>query len=126
MNHYILILGSNYLPNQHIALALDMLKNEFGNIRCSEIMQTEAIDMPNLMPFTNIAVCIAIDLPLLALKKMLKNMEKQIGRTDEDKAKGIIYIDIDLIMMNKKVLHSDYQTKKYVKNLVDKVCNLTN
>ena len=122
-NHlYTLLIGSNHLATKHIPQALELLENTFGIIRCTSEMLTEAINMPNDFPFVNKAVCVHSTLEATEMIAMLKSIEKQLGRCDEDKQRGIIPIDIDIILCDKKVLHADYETKKYVKKLVKEVC----
>jgi len=77
--------------------------------------------MPNDYPFVNKAVSIQTRLEPTELIQKIKEMEKQLGRSDEKTLQGIIPIDIDVILCDKKVLHSDYETKNYVKKLVKEV-----
>ncbi len=120
-HHYILLLGSNFLAHKHLSIAIELLQQEFGIHRTSHEMETKAIDMPNDYPFVNKAVCIQTRLEPTELIQKIKEMEKQLGRSDEKTLQGIIPIDIDVILCDKKVLHSDYETKNYVKKLVEEV-----
>jgi 2-amino-4-hydroxy-6-hydroxymethyldihydropteridine diphosphokinase len=121
-HHYTLLLGSNYLAHKHISDAIELLQQEFGVHRSSNEMITKAIDMPNDYPFVNKAVCIETVLEPIQLIHKIKEMEKQLGRSDEKDHQGIIPIDIDVILCDKKVLHADYETKNYVKKLIEEVC----
>ena len=70
-------------------------------------------------PFYNGAVSFESSLTALELKPKLKAMEVRLGRTPEQKAQGIVPMDLDIIVCNGEVTHIDYERFPFVKNAVD-------
>ena len=100
----LLCLGSNSDREVHMALAREALKSTFTNIRFGLEMETEAIGNGFLSPFSNQVATFETLLSAEEVRAILKQIERNQGRLPEDKAKGIIKLDIDLLMYDECVL----------------------
>ena len=124
MKHsYIVAIGSNYNAEINIGLALEMLVNEFGVFEITHLIDTDPIGMPNNLCFKNGLVHLHSLLALEEVKLLLKEMEKKIGRTAEDKSKGIVFIDMDVIMQDNTIIDQEDYGRDYMQELLS-VLNL--
>ena len=121
MNEYVLMIGSNTDAKKNIEKAIDYLKQTFGIVCLSQQLQTKAENMSNKLPYINVAAKITSQSDEIELKQTLKSIERELGRTSEQKKRSVITIDIDIISKNKEIIHQDYVERKFVKILVDKV-----
>ncbi len=121
MNEYVLMIGSNTDAKKNIEKAIDYLKQTFGIVCLSQQLQTKAENMSNKLPYINVAAKITSQSDEIELKQTLKSIERELGRTSEQKKRGVIAIDIDIISKNKEIIHQDYVGRKFVKILVDEV-----
>lgn len=91
------------------------LSELFPNIRFSEEMTTEAIGDKFLSPFSNQIARMESSLSIEEIRTLLKQIEKENGRIPEDKAQGIVKLDIDLLMVDDRVLKPQDIEKDFVK-----------
>ena len=91
------------------------LSELFPNIRFSEEMTTEAIGDKFLSPFSNQIARMESSLSIEEIRTLLKRIEKENGRIPEDKAQGIVKLDIDLLMVDDRVLKPQDMEKDFVK-----------
>lgn len=117
MNSYscLLCLGSNFDRHIHLANAREALKALFTDIRFSTEMETEAIGGRFLSPFSNQTAQFTTSLPADEVRALLKGIEKENGRLKEDKAQGIVKLDIDLLMYGNEVLKPEDMERDFVK-----------
>lgn len=110
LNKVIISLGSNQDKEKNIAMAGRLLGSHFDSIHFSEAVYTQPFHMENPALFLNqVAIAFTAENPD-QIVDALKQMERQLGRTPEDKSKGNIPIDIDLLQWNDKILKpSDFQ-----------------
>lgn len=110
LNKVIISLGSNWDKEKNIAMAGRLLGCHFDSIHFSEAVYTQPFHMENPALFLNqVAIAFTAENPD-QIVDALKQMERQLGRTPEDKSKGNIPIDIDLLQWNDKILKpSDFQ-----------------
>lgn len=92
-----------------IALAL-----HFPDIRFSTEMETEAIGSGFLSPFSNQVAQLTTPLSAEEVRTILKSIEKENGRLPEDKAQGIVKLDIDLLKFDDAILKPQDLEKSYV------------
>lgn len=69
--------------------------------------------MQRKTPFLNQLVVAETDKESTEVRRMLKAMERELGRTEHSKSEGIIPIDIDLLEWDSEVIHSEIIKNKY-------------
>lgn len=116
-NSYIIGIGSNYEAEKNIAQTIKKLQLILKGIKCSRFIQTDPINLSSKNPFTNGLAFFFSELETKEIKRIFKNIEKEMGRTAERNKNGIIPIDIDIIVCNDTVLNSDFE-RDYVQNLL--------
>lgn len=91
-----LSIGSNIEPASNIRKALDLLKLEFGDIRCSKVYESEAVgfDGDNFM---NLVVIADVNKPLQEIALRLKDIEDQLGRDRQQPKFSGRTMDIDIL-----------------------------
>ncbi len=123
MNQYtcILCLGSNLDAATRLLAARNTLLSHFPNIRFSEEMVTEAIGCGFLSPFHNQVAHLTTPLDAESVRAILKGIEKAQGRLPEDKANGIVKLDIDLLVYNNCVLKQKDMEREFVKKGLEEI-----
>ena len=94
----ILCIGSNYYRTAYMAYARNDLMKHFPDIRFSPEMETEAIGNRFLSPFSNQVASFETTLSAEEVRTILKQIERNHDRLPEDKAHGVVKMDIDLLM----------------------------
>ncbi len=118
-NTYLLALGSNFNAEKNIASAIEALGKKVEIIQKTRLIETLPLNMPNNFLFLNGLVLIASALTQDNLKIELKSIEKMLGRGEK---KGIVPVDIDIIMVNNHVVHKDFELA-YIKKLINELNN---
>lgn len=118
LNKIIVSLGSNRESEANIRQADELLCGYLASVTFSEAVYTAAVGLPDGGVFLNqVAIGYTEEQPE-AIRLALKQMERQLGRTPEDKAKGCIPIDIDLLQWNEQVLKPADLERGYVSTLL--------
>lgn len=94
---YILCLGSNDQKKESLRLARKRLKTLFPDIYFADEEETEPIGFIRSEKFLNQVGVFTSDLPMPDIRSTLKEIEREAGRKPEDKEKGIVLLDIDLL-----------------------------
>ena len=81
-----------------MAYARNDLMKPFPDIRFSPEMETEAIGNRFLSPFSNQVASFETTLSAEEVRTILKQIERNHDRLPEDKAHGVVKMDIDLLM----------------------------
>ncbi len=103
-------LGSNYNKEEQIAFACHRLSRLFPDIRFSTPRQTPPIGIVPAGLFLNATALFSTALSAEAVTSLLKEIEREAGRRPEEKARGIIRLDLDLLVYDKKACRlSDLQ-----------------
>lgn len=89
-----------------------------GTQRFSTPQQTQPIDFPSANFFTNQVALIETSLPPIIIRPLLKSIERQYGRKPEDKEKGIVKLDLDLLCLDDEVLKSEDWERPYIKEAI--------
>lgn len=110
----LLCLGSNIDRHVHMEAARKALVLNFPNIRFGREMTTEAIGSKFLSPFSNQIAQLNTSLSAEEVRTILKQIEKENGRLPEDKGKGIVKLDIDLLMVDDTILKPEDLKKEFV------------
>lgn len=119
--HYILLaLGSNVAAELHIEQAKARLSAVFPQLRFSRSLITPAIGIVS-PPFIN---CLAegyCSVPLEGVLVTLKDIEAQMGSVSEERKKGIVKIDIDLLQFDNTKRKSDDWSRNYIQLLLNEL-----
>lgn len=92
-----LCLGSNTEAETNLEKARAMLAGLLPDIRWEEARWTEPVDFPYPALFLNQLATFCTDMTRDRLRQCFKTIERQCGRLPEDKAQGIVRMDIDLL-----------------------------
>ena len=111
----LLCLGSNLDGATRLSAARHTLLSHFPDIRFSQEMVTEAIGTGFLSPFHNQVARLTTPLSAEEVRAILKGIEQVQGRLPEDKANGIVKLDIDLLVYDETVLKAKDLEREFVK-----------
>lgn len=117
----IISLGSNMLPEYHIDQAVYLLRQTFGELIVTRQLWTEPVGMESSCKFLNMLVMASTAWSMQQVQEELKRIEVLCGRKPEDKAKGIVVVDADLLLYNDKRCHLNDWQRDYVKILMDEL-----
>jgi 2-amino-4-hydroxy-6-hydroxymethyldihydropteridine diphosphokinase len=123
MNTALIMIGSNYNAELNLELAKEKISECFEIVSESSTLTTKAVGKKYKGDFQNVALAILSDDTAEETKAMLKQFEKEMGRTQESKISGEIPIDIDLIYWNENLMHEDYNRFPFVKKCIDEIKN---
>ena len=110
----LLCIGSNIDRGPHMKAAREALTSAFPNIRWGIEMETEAIGSGFPSPFSNQVALFDTSLSAEEVRTILKQIERDNGRLPEDKAQGIVKLDIDLLKFDDYVLKPKDLEKDFV------------
>ena len=114
MHTCLLCLGSNIEASTNLSTARNTLLSHFPHIRFSEEMVTEAIGNGFLSPFHNQVASLETSLPAEQVRTILKSIEQMQGRLPEEKAQGIVKLDIDLLTYDDIILKPKDMERKFI------------
>jgi len=96
-----LSIGSNIEREKHIQTGVTALKRQFGNISLSSVYESDAVGFDG-KPFLNLIAAFETELTPIQVDTTLDQIEKENGRTSEQKKFNPRTLDLDL------VLYGDY------------------
>lgn len=108
-------LGANVDRERNLGRARGMLRTRFPAIRFSEPVYTAPEDFPFPEPFLNQVALLYTDEAPEEVAAALKRIERAVGRRPEDKARGRVPIDIDLLCWDGRVLRPGDMARAYVR-----------
>ena len=108
-------LGSNFEEGKNMTKAIAKITHLFPDIQWGETIRTQAEDQKSKREYCNKAASFRTALPCEEITRLFKDIEKECGRTMEQKRKGIISIDIDLLTYGDTPIKPDDLRKQYVK-----------
>ena len=117
MQHQVILcLGSNQDAEDHIQKAQRLLREQFPDFQFSEAIWSEpvGIDSPQ---FLNGIAWGETEMEYVQLRQLTKAMERSVGDRKYLRAKGIIKLDIDILMYDGKKLHPEDWEREYVKKM---------
>ena len=97
-------LGSNERTAARLLAAQSDLRMSFPGIMFSRLVQTAPVGFDSPRMFYNQVACFTTPLTASQVRECLKKIERDHGRTPDDKARGIVKIDIDLLCYDGEVL----------------------
>ena len=126
LNTVIISIGSNENREENIQQCRESLTSMFSSIYFSSTSVTKPYGEQYKNDFLNQLVLIYSDQNLSDIQRKIKQLEKEIGREDEDKTNGSVKIDIDIIKWNDQVLKEKDWQRNYVKDLLSSLCENAN
>ncbi|MCI6894520.1 MAG: 2-amino-4-hydroxy-6-hydroxymethyldihydropteridine diphosphokinase [Bacteroidales bacterium] len=104
MNNVILSLGSNsHDSNEQMRRCIHWLQNTLQVTAKSTVYRTAATNGKDT-DYTNAVVAVCTPMPIDQLNGLMKQYERECGRTPQSKSLGSIPIDIDVVIFNNQVI----------------------
>lgn len=117
INRVIISLGSNQDSEDNIECAIMELEAHFNSIHFSEPVYTKPVgNISNQKPFLNQISIGYTQETAVELKTLFKEIEQLFGRNHEDESKGIIALDIDLLVWNDIYFKPEEMQRDYIAN----------
>lgn len=116
-HNVIIALGSNTEQKANIESAIRELEKVLKDMSYTKKIWTEPVGIKS-DKFLNCLLKGNTTLELQELYDTLKAVEQMFGRTKEEKSRGIIRIDIDIMKFDNLLLHSDDWQRNYIKQLI--------
>ncbi|MDR1742413.1 MAG: 2-amino-4-hydroxy-6-hydroxymethyldihydropteridine diphosphokinase [Dysgonamonadaceae bacterium] len=118
MHHILLSIGSNTYAKRNTDKAKRQIETVFPDIRFSESCTSKAYGKKYKRPFLNLLAAFESDKSAQEICKRVKQIESEMGRKPEDKEKGRVVIDIDLIRYDDNILKQSDFERSYVQDLL--------
>ncbi|NDV78058.1 2-amino-4-hydroxy-6-hydroxymethyldihydropteridine diphosphokinase [Dysgonomonas sp. 511] len=118
MNKVLLSIGTNIDREVNLALCHRLLDNVFEEIHYSETSVTTPYGDSYKDDFLNQLAIGYTSKDKEEITPLLKKLEKQMGRRPADKKRGIVKIDIDLVIWNNDVLRPNEIERTYIAELL--------
>ena len=128
----IIVLGSNHEQEKNVRVAMALLAQTFPSIHFSRCLWTEPIGMERggidarqklkaSPQFVNAIGIAMTEMEEVQVVHVLKDIERKCGRTKEDKAVGIVKLDLDLLLYG-DIRHKNADWERdYVKQLMSEM-----
>ena len=113
----ILALGSNTQQQLHIDMAQAMLGELLGHVVFTHKLWTAPIDIYSDR-FINCLGMASTTLSLDELNRRCKQIEAQCGDNREDRRRGIVRLDIDILLYGSQQLHENDWNRDYIRQLM--------
>ena len=113
----VVALGSNVNQEAHIQQAKALLEATFNDMEFGTSLWTEPIGISS-DKFLNVIGVGYMNVNKERTILALKNMEHKCGRRIGESRKGIIALDIDLLLFGSERLHEGDWNRGYIKNLL--------
>lgn len=120
MHPILLSIGSNTYAERNIAKARRMLELHFPGIQFTPALHSKPYGEKYKRRFLNILAKTTSADTAQHICLTLKDMEKQMGRKLDDKEKGRVVIDMDLVMYDHEILRPTDYERSYVRELLNK------
>jgi 2-amino-4-hydroxy-6-hydroxymethyldihydropteridine diphosphokinase len=122
MNIFQILLASNSDADKHVVEAIKRLQTEFPiDIRFSDVLESCAVKneghvVQDSFPYLNVICLAQTELPMDKVQMILKAMETEMGRKRGTEAKGVVTIDLDLVLWNGENLRPWDVAQAYYQN----------
>lgn len=114
-HHCLLCMGSNTNRYAQLSVAREALRTTFPDIHFGEMMETEAVGSGFHSPFSNQLAKFSTTLSPDSVRDLFKELERRSGRIPEDKAQGVVKLDIDLLVFDNKILKPEDMEREYIR-----------
>ena len=123
MNRVVISLASNCDQVQHLQQARQCLAQMLSACHFTEAIWTEPYSstVASSAMYLNQIVAATTALTVDELTQALKDMERQMGRTQEDRRRGIVRIDLDLLQYNRQRYHLRDWDRPYIQTLLPSI-----
>lgn len=118
MNTAVISIGSNEDSEKNVEYCKQLLDSIFTTIHYSDTSITKPYGTQYRHDFLNQLALTETEMDLSEVVKTLKLLEKKMGREVEDKNKGLVKIDIDLIKWNDTIVKEEDWQRNYVTDLL--------
>ena len=118
MNKGLISIGSNTDSKDNLTVCVQLLKDRFERIIFSDTSETKPYGSNYKNDFINQLAYIYTDKEKEEVIDVLKQIEHNMGRTPDDKKKGIVIIDIDLVIWNREILKPEDIKRDYITKLL--------
>jgi 2-amino-4-hydroxy-6-hydroxymethyldihydropteridine diphosphokinase len=108
-------MGSNIHGTARLEAARRALSAMFPDIRYGRLLLTEAVGTGYLSPFSNQMAAFSTSLSADEVHACFKQLEHEAGRRPEDKARGIVPLDVDLLVYDGTVLKPEDLQRNYIR-----------
>lgn len=100
----LLCIGSNCKQEENVRFARQRLSEHFPSIRFAPEEETVPFGLQNPSPFLNQVAWLETSRSEPEVRAILKEIEREAGRSAADKEKEIVRLDIDLLSCDEQVL----------------------
>ncbi|WP_239060695.1 2-amino-4-hydroxy-6-hydroxymethyldihydropteridine diphosphokinase [Bacteroides sp. 519] len=107
-------MGSNSGKEEKLLFARTHLTHLFSSIIFGEEIETKPLFIANDSLFLNQVARFESEQNPEEVRCLMKQIESSAGRTKEDTARGIIALDIDILMVDDIVLKPEDMKRQYV------------
>ena len=112
--HLVIVsVGSNIDPEQNLVSARKILMDEVEFLGEATVIRTEPDGYKDQPDFSNGAYLLSTDMSYDEFNRYLKEVESRLGRVKGPIKSGPRCIDLDIIVWDGKVVHSDYTENKH-------------
>jgi len=118
MNKVLLSIGTNEDKEANLAACHELLDNSFEEIHYSGTSVTSPYGAHYKNDFLNQLAIVYTNKEKEEISLLLKSIEKEMGRKKADKEKGVVKIDIDLVIWNGEVLKPTEISRSYIADLL--------
>jgi 2-amino-4-hydroxy-6-hydroxymethyldihydropteridine diphosphokinase len=98
-----LSLGSNIEPERHLRAAIEELRAQFGDLRVSSVVRTEAVGFQG-PAFLNLAIGLDTDWTAQQLDRWLHVLEDRHGRRRDVARYSSRTLDVDIVLFGDQVV----------------------
>lgn len=121
--YYVISIGSNIQPEQHVAAAISLLARDFGSLYLYQRVYTQAELVESTNVFINSVLVLKSTMPATALKAELCRIEEQLGRDRSDPKRSVKDRSCDLdILISLQQWSEDWKnalTESYLQQVFD-------
>ena len=114
-------IGSNIEPEQNIAAALFLLRQEQELIAVSSLIKTSPIGIVEQPDFLNGAAKVITEMEIADFKNYLKKLEDRLMRDRTSPKFGPRTIDLDVVLWDGEILDPDYYSRDFLKTAVEEI-----
>lgn len=111
---YTICIGSNERRKDNLALARKRLSELFPDIRFSAETDTQPLFFRRQALFANQVARFMSDCDVHEIILYLKSIEREAGRTSEEKKQEIVRLDIDLLSCDSRVYKPEDLKRDYI------------
>lgn len=120
MKHNVLLsLAGNFQQKRNLAEARERLLPLFEQLTFTHERWTKPIGNSRPCRYLNQLAKGTTDMDADTLQACLKKMEKEMGRTPEEREQGIVRIDLDLLLFDQQRYHERDWERDYIRRLLD-------